>query len=366
MNQKYKVFLIVPFFLASGLFAANPFTFNFSIFEWIFDLFNFEKDAGIFMSFNSGETWQQKVYVSKRSNIAGAEILTIEMDPSNSKIVYLGTKSDGLWKSMDGGEIWYQIRDANKKLSHRANIYDIAIDPNNTNIIYAGAYQQRYGRLFRSQDAGITWEELYITPRSAYAIFAVAVDPLHSSSVYMGTAEGILFKSNNYGESWRTIKSFNDVISDIKIYLNNSNIIYVSTFKRGVYKTVDRGQSWQSFEKGLKQFSGAAEVESLVLDFRNSDILYVGSKYGILKTIDGGQNWQRISLVTPIGLTPISGMAVNLSNHNEIYYGADSVVYKTIDGGKNWSLSTLPSGQKIRVMAIDNKSPNVLYIGMGK
>lgn len=349
--MNYKLFIIIPIF---------------SLFTFFPSQCTPTKDAGVFLSFDNGESWQQKVFVSKKESIANLDVTTINLDPQNPKIIYLGTKGSGLWKSMDGGEVWYQIKDSNKALDKRANIYDVAIDPKDTNNIYIGTYQDKYGRLFRSKDAGRSWEEVYIVSRPKYAIFSVEVDSYESSVVYMGTAEGGFLKSTDYGKNWKLIKWFNDVISDIKINPKDTKIVYVATFRKGIYKTIDRGGTWQSFEDKLRNFSEAEKVEILIIDSQNPDILYSGSEYGLLKTSDNGQSWQKVNIIIPPETIPILSIAINPLNSDHIYYGAGSVLYKTLDKGKTWSVHNLPSNQKIKTIIINPQDINMVYVGMQK
>ncbi len=349
MNYRLKLLAITPVFTLLSFFP----------FQCVPD-----KDAGVFMSFNAGESWQQKVFVAKNQNIASLEVSTLKTDPRDHKVIYLGSQGSGLWKSADGGGVWYQLNDANKVFNRRANVYDVAIDAKDTANIYIGTYQDRYGRLFRSKDSGRSWEEMYVVSRPGYGIFAVEVDPDDPTTIYMGTAEGGLFKSTNYGKSWKLIKWFSNVISDIKINPKNAQIVYVSTFNSGIYKTIDKGETWQSLENKLRGFPEANEVESLVMDRENPDILYAGSSYGLLKTLDGGENWQKIEVIVPPRTLPILAVAISPLDHNQIYYGAGSVMYKSMDGGKSWSLRNLPSKKSIKTLAVDPDDPNVVYVGM--
>jgi hypothetical protein len=65
-------------------------------------------------------------------NKIGARVNVIKPDPKNSQIVYLGFSSGGLWKTMDGGQSWKAIFDDFPWLA----IADINIDPTNSKIIY--------------------------------------------------------------------------------------------------------------------------------------------------------------------------------------------------------------------------------------
>jgi photosystem II stability/assembly factor-like uncharacterized protein len=350
VKNRFFSILILPIFFTTAL-AAFPFSCS-SI-----------RSKGVFKSVDRGENWEQKVTISKSASLSSTGVLNIALDPKNSQIVYLGSRGEGIYKSMDGGNIWYHLDDSSGALSNRSNVYDIAIDPKNTNNIYVGTYQDKLGRLFRSNDAGKTWEEVYRVSREQYAIFAVEVDSYDSSVVYMGTAEGGLLKSTDYGKNWKIIKWFDDVITDIKVNPYDTRTVYVSTYDSGVFKTTDKGDSWQKIES-LKNFNEAGEMQVLVMDKNNPNVLYTGSKTGLLKSSNGGQDWQRVNIVIPANAVQISAIALDPLTSTYLYYSAGNVIYRTNDNGQTWSVHPVVSDSVIKTITIDGSNPNVLYLGM--
>ncbi len=345
---------ILPVFFTSVL-AAFPFSCQTA------------RDGGVWRSLDRGGIWEQKVFVSARQTIASSKISTMTLDPRDPKIIYLGTRGEGIYKSMDGGEIWYHLDDLNNlALDKRANIYDIAVDPRDTDIIYAGVYQNRLGRLLRSGDAGKNWEEVYRASREQYAVFAVEVDSYDPSVVYLGTAEGGFLKSLDYGKSWKVVKWFDDVITDIKVNPYDTRTVFVSTFREGVYKTTDKGAIWQELV-GLKNFpKETEEMQVLVMDKKNPNVLYLGVKSGLLKSLDGGQSWQKLSITIPPNSVAVSAIALDPLNSASLYYAAGNVVYRTQDNGQTWTVHPVASARTVRVIAIDSQNPQVVYAGVGE
>lgn len=321
------------------------------------------RDGGVFRSFDRGETFEQKVAISGKQTIAGIDSLTIKVDPQDSNIIYLGTRSEGIFKSMDGGDSWYRLNETNKVFTKRANVYDIAIDPKNNNNIFVGAYQDRFGRLFRSPDGGKNWEEVYRVSRERYAIFAVEVDMFDSSIIYMGSAEGGLLKSTDFGKSWRIINWFDDVISDIKVDPHDTKNVYVSTWRKGLFRTNDKGATWQHLD-GVSKFPESAQIEILVMDNRNPNVLYTGSQTGLLKSTDGGQNWERVDIIIPPNSVPVTAIALDPVRASYLYYGAGNVLYRSQDNGQTWTMRPIATGRKIQVITIDSKDSDVVYLGV--
>ena len=323
-------------------------------------------DGGLYISGDMGETWQQQTVKDEQFSITSLDTLSLAIDPNNSSVLYLGARENGIYRSCSGGEYWHKIEDKNGFLSSRANVYDIAVDPKDSNRIYLGLYQDKKGRVFRSQDGGKSWNEVYVVSEEGYAVFAVAIDSYDSSVVYIGTAQGGFLKSTDYGKSWELIKWFDDVISDIAINPQDTQIIYLSTFEKGIYKTTDKGVNWQSFEKDLEEFRQSQKVENIVIDSQRPEIIYTGSEYGLLTSKDGGRTWQEVKIIMPPKSRPVLSLTIELENTNHLYYGAGSVLYRSLDQGVNWTVHELSSERNIKAIAIDPKNPQIIYIGMHK
>ena len=352
MKNKLFVFILPVFF--TGILAASPFNCAPS------------RGGGARRPLDPVESWAQIAVISTKRTIASSNIMTFALDPRDSKIIYAGTRGEGIYKSMDGGDIWYHLDDPSGALDRTANVYDIVINPKDPNIIYAGVYQNRLGRLLRSGNAGKSWEEVYRVSREQYAVFAVEIDSYDPSIVYMGTAEGGFLKSTDYGKNWKVIKWFDDVINDIKVNPYDTRTVFVLTHSKGVYKTNDKGGNWQQFN-GLSIFPWETQdMQVLVMDNKNPNVLYLGSKSGLLKSFDAGQNWQKVPIVIPPNSVPVSAIALDPFTSLYLYYAAGNVVYRTQDNGQTWSVHPIASMQKVQAIIIDPQNPQVIYAGMGE
>ena len=242
-------------------------------------------------------------------------------------------------------------------------------DPNNPNIIYAGAAN---GGVFKRTQSGGPWTPIF-DDFSFLSIGAIEVDPSNSDVIWVGTGDrnfagtsqlgyGV-YKSSNGGQSWGH-KGLQEtsIITKIQIDPNNSDRVFVSTLgntfakstHRGVYRTLDGGDSWQNI-LFVSDSSGACE---LVMDPSNSDVLYAcffnrinlpfqsraaGPDAKIFKTTDGGDTWTQLTNGLPTGENSRVGITVSHNNPDLLYaiYVSPTFnpvdAYKSVDGGFSWT-----------------------------
>jgi photosystem II stability/assembly factor-like uncharacterized protein len=126
--------------------------------------------------------------------------------------------------------------------------------------------------------------------------------------------------------------------------------VYLGSADGGVWRSDDFGLNWYPIFDEV----GVPSIGSLAVDPNNANILYVGTgeanssldSYdgdGLYKTSDGGATWERLGLET---VGRIARVAVDPSNPARIYVaamgkqfstGPDRGFYRTTDGGQTWS-----------------------------
>ncbi|MEA2113123.1 MAG: hypothetical protein U9P63_00475 [Patescibacteria group bacterium] len=323
-------------------------------------------NGGIYYSEDGGETWEQMAIKENRFLITSLDILSMAVHPGNSDVLYLGAKKGGLYKSYSRGKYWHQITGEEKNLFDDADIYDIAIDNKDADKIYLAVYQNKRGRIFRSEDGGERWEEVYAVLEKQQIISQIVIDSYDSSVVYAGTTEGGFLKSVDCCKSWQAVKWFDGAVSKIAINPKDTRVVYVGLADGGVYKTRDKGITWHSLEDNLEEFDKNRAISAAGVDPKNPNTVYLGSLYGLLVSGDGGLNWQAVKTVMPSESKSVLSLNLGLGEVSQLIYGADSIVYRSSDGGKNWVVSQLPADKKIKEIVIDPQNPNLIYAGVGE
>ena len=131
--------------------------------------------------------------------------------------MWVGSPSGGLWKTIDGGETWYETTDDLPLIG----VSDIAVDPTNPDIIYmatgdADGWDTYSIGLLKSTDGGETWEKsLDWSYDQRRGVWMIKVSPLNPNIVYAATTDGI-YKSIDAGSRWSKVSN-NIMGTDIDI-----------------------------------------------------------------------------------------------------------------------------------------------------
>jgi hypothetical protein len=194
----------------------------------------------------------------------------------------------------------------------------LAVNPNNPSVLYMGTAQ---GGVWRSGDGGNTWTPLFDKQLSLGIgePAGIAVDPSDSDTVYVGTSGRVgsaepdtlsqpaagLFKSTDGGASWNSIGSFGNQWINVIIVDPASGVLYLASSK-GVFTSQDAGITWTA-ATGI-----SGDTRSLALDLStpaNARILHAGvAGSGVFRSKDSGRTFsQTLSATTAAVATALGG-----------------------------------------------------------
>ncbi len=156
---------------------------------------------------------------------------------------------------------------------------------------------------------GLEWRSIG-PAMTAGRIADIAINPEDRSQWYVAVGSGGVWKTNNRGTTWQTIFDNEDSysIGCVTIDPNDTQTIWVGTgenvsgrhvgYGDGVYKSLDGGKNWTNM--GLKN---SQHIGMIVIDPRDSNVVYAaaqgplwsaGGERGLYKTTDGGKTWKLI------------------------------------------------------------------------
>lgn len=323
--------------------------------------------AGMFKSIDGGEFWFAKNGIdSSKSTISSANITDVAFDPFDSNVMHIGTEESGMFRSINNGESWKRIVDDNNTLSSNAKINKIAISSRDSSHILVAAFQNNNGAIFKTEDAGRSWKQVYIVPVSKQDVRSVVMDPLNSDVLYAGTTAGGFLVSSDGGDSWRVLKWFTNPIDKIIISPSSTNEIFAVMKNKAVFRTNDKGANWTDLTSTFSGYPSAIKIENLVIDPTRTNVLYLTSAYGLLRSDDSGNSWKPIKILVPVEALPVQDIAINRYNSKNLFMSAGSKMYISDDGGENWSVKSLNTGKIAKIIRIDPKNPKVIFVGIHK
>ena len=295
-----------------------------------------------------------------------AYILALVVDPRSPKTVYAATLGRGVSKSTDGGRSWQALHAG----LPAARVDALAIDPRATATVYAATGLG----VFKSGDGGHRWRAMNVGLARALSkdrlphrraegfVYALAIDPHETETVYAGSALG-LYKSTNGGRSWRASGFARRYVTSVAIDPQNPQTLYASvqgtSTRGGVFKSTDEGRHWRAADGGNRGLTQRYFGVSLALDPQNPGTLYAGSgRLGVFKSTDGARSWRVVGLEKlPVGLIAID------PHFPRTIYAVTWLrgVFKSIDAGDSWQ--PLPALQHASAFALDNQDPQNLFAG---
>lgn len=333
-----------------------------------------EGTQGILRSQDGGSTWEAKGVLKegKKKDFARIAISDLVFEPGNSRTLYLLTEREGLYRSEDSGESWTPLARVEAGVDPRSSVFDIAIDESNRDVLYIAVSQGVRGQVFKSEDRGATFREVYVAAVEGEVVRAVAIDSYQSDTIYVGTSSGLLLESRDKGESWRTVEEFESGVVDIIVSAQDTRHIFVV---RGikVSKTIDKGETWQDldlpeppagpprvsfFPRPLEQ---RGEFTSFSLDPSDPSHVLVISGAGAFESRDAGASFAELATLIPTGALPIGSFTVDPTNSRTMYIGVEGKVYKSIDGGVSWQIKTIPSLAKVVLLRVDPEHPERIF-----
>jgi photosystem II stability/assembly factor-like uncharacterized protein len=351
-NYMKIIFLIVVVFTLSGC---------------SFNLAGIKKTAtgGFLVNIDGGNNWVAKNYYDEKTNISGVDILTMAVDPVNSNTVYLGSVDNGIFSSNDGGGKW------TKNAEFLATkVYGIAINHQQPETIYATGVLGKRGKIFRTDDQGVSWREIYSEPADGTLVISLAISKVDPQIVYAGTSKGTIVKTYDGGNTWKDFYAETSPITKIVIDEKNENAVYFLVLGDGVLVTKDNGSSFAFLgknknkdEKDVVKFPSSA-VKSIIVDPNNTGVAYIGTSEGMFKSSNFGDNITEVNIIGSSKKFPIYAVAVNPNNSNEIVYAAAQAIYMTNDGGTQWSVFQLDTKKSISALKYNINDSSKIYAGL--
>lgn len=322
------------------------------------------------------------------ANMSGrmSDVEGVAGDPA---IIYVGSASGGVWKSVNAGTTWTPIFDKQPVQS----IGDLALDPTNPEVVYVGTGEANvrnsvsFGNgVYKTTDGGKTWRHLGLA--DTRHISRIVVNPQNPNKVYVAAVghafgpneERGVFMSEDAGETWKKVLYIDPVhgAADLDIDPANPNRLYATMwyFDRkqwthrsgdengGVFRSTDGGKTWTKATKGLPKLMGRIGIK-VAPSSPNVVYIVAETKEGyVFKSTDHGETWTKTSdNAHTLGRGfYYADLRVHPTNDNTLY--TLGMAYMTsVDGGHTFTGMTGNFHGDHQTMWIDPKNPKRMFMG---
>ncbi len=316
-------------------------------------------------------------------------ITKVIKDYTNSNIWYVTTASGNVWKTLNSGTTWISIFEHYGSYS----IGTINMDPKNPNILWLGTGENNSQRsvgfgdgIYKSIDGGKTWENMGL--KTSEHIAKIIIDPSDSDNIYVASqgplwrsgGERGLYNSSDGGKNWKRILhiSENTGISDV-VMDHSNNILYASTYERrrhfgilvaggsegGIFKSIDKGKTWKKLKNGLP--TGDIGRIGLEISPQKANVVYAlitakKETKGFYRSDNYGETWEKMSDYQVVDSQYYVEIFADPHQFDKIY-SVDMRSYVTEDGGKTFN--RIPENKKhvdSHDVIFDINDPNYIMI----
>ncbi len=265
--------------------------------------------GGIWKTTDAGQSW-----INKSPDLPSLAVTSLAMSEVNTSIIYAGTgeyiasagtaiEGDGIFKSEDGGETWFQLPSTAGSTDF-ISVTRIIVDPNDPNIILScsapNTWDQQFNSvIMKSTDGGNTWTQVFEVT-SGGAIEQLIFEPNNFNIQYAAQNGVGVLKSVDGGDSWTLSNDGMSINGRVELAISPANVnkIYastqgtISTTSSDLYVSSDAGITWSlvdvSFNSQPVNFLGGQGWydNTIVCDPYDENIVYYGG-VGLFRSLIG-------------------------------------------------------------------------------
>lgn len=259
--------------------------------------------------------------------------------PTDSKVMFMGPDMHVSYGTWDDGDSWQTLKDCDGTGQDMKRVLDMDFSRQNPKVGLAIDWN---GEIYKTTDKGHTWNLLTklgnrnstitVDPNNDKVWYVGAGDfwnvkDIHRTQAkpfgnkFHGAAYGYIMKSIDSGKTWKKItKGLNEDLDVAKIIVDprNSSIVYMAA-NTGFYRSEDAGNSWNVSSQGLP--NNLPRDLTSYYDKKNKEfILYLieqtcytkddkgnlSFKGGVYTSTNGGKSWNNVTGNMPVDLTKLS------------------------------------------------------------
>lgn len=249
---------------------------------------------GLFYTYNSGRSWQHAA-----APLNAGFVYDVQVSPTDKCLIY-ATKGALTYRSNDCSRSWREVHKEDRSSARAAALLAMR-GPQEK--LFLGKIN---GDLLVSTDNGDEWTT---THRLGTRIVGMAQDAVSTNTLYIATRDDGLFRSRDAGVTWQQL---DEPLREYSGALRNRGMIahpyktdhlyWVSTY--GILWSADGGDSWQPYQ--LLTSPGSVDIYGFAVGTEDDAQLFYTTFDGVRSTFyrsaDNGESWSTERL--PSGQVP--------------------------------------------------------------
>ena len=218
-------------------------------------------------------------------------------------------------------------------------------------------------------------------------VSAIAIHPTNPAVLYIGGAQGGVWKSEDRGASWTPLTDYECSLAMGSIAIDpvNPDIVYAGTGEQhfsgdsyygcGMLRSADGGRTWEEQGADVLRIPGniGAKISRVVVDpatagSLSSTTVLAATDFGLFRSTDSGRSWTlaRPGIATDLIMDPADPSVLYAAFYSDPRYG-NWGIHKSSDGGRSWTQTSagLRDTDIRRInLAISPSAPETLYAGV--